>query len=228
MWDLLFWPQVIAQGWYRRLRCALVWFGGESGISSPSVLAGSARATMRLASALTGGRGVSRLSRRGRRGGSAAGMAGKWTSGSQSSGVGAGAAGILGLSGCSPALLLGDVLGYEHEPQNECRSDVDDDALDTLPLLQAERYPLGVLVDEMRFMSDGGVRAGRIGIWKCRACGAEIAGLRLRSDGDRERSAGEGDTSFDMLLRKALRRGGGGGGGSRTTAVGMCAGSGVG
>lgn len=162
--------------WYRRLRCALVWFGGESGISRPSVLAGSARATMRSASGLVGGRGVSRLSSRGRLGGSAAGIAGKCTSGSQSSGVGAGAIGIRGLSGVASELLA---LEYGlYDPANECRSDVELDALDTLPLLEhAERYPLGVLAEDMRFMSDGGVGVGRTGIWKCSACGAEIDGL---------------------------------------------------
>lgn len=208
-------------GWYRRLRCALVWLGGESGISSPNVLAGRARATMRSASGEMGGRGVSRLSRRGRRGGRAAGMAGKCTSGSQSSGVGAGAQGILGLRDCSGG-------GAENEPQRACRSDVDEEALDTLPLLQAERYPFGVPEEEMRFISEGGVRAGRMGIWKCSACGAEMAGERPRIG---ERRAGEGDTSFDMFVKKSLRRrreGGAGlrGGDSRQTTATICDGVG--
>lgn len=148
-------------------------------------------------------------------------MAGKCTSGSQSSGVGAGAQGILGLSVCSGG-------GAENEPQRACKSDVDEEALETLPLLHAERYPLGgVLVVEMRFISEGGVRAGRMGIWKCRACGAEMAGERPRT-GER-RAAGEGDTSFDMFVKKSLKRrrvGGAGlrGGDSRQTTAKIASG----
>lgn len=85
------------------------------------------------------------------------------------------------------------------------RSDVDDDALDILPDESRERYPPGVEVDDMRFMSDGGVRAGRIGIWKCRACGADIE-LRCLSDEERSGSAAVGETSFDMLLKKSQTR----------------------
>lgn len=133
------------------------------------------------------GRGVSFLSRRGCLGGDASG---KDMSASQSSSSGGRTVDSLGLV-CRDA---------SDELLTELRSLEDDDTDETEPRL---RGPMDAPRTDIRFMSDGGVGAGRIGIWKCRACGAETLGFCFARQ-LRGRGVARGEDAGETIIKAVV------------------------